>query len=50
MNEYIKKDKNGQLVTQAKNKRAESANLKRITLNKRYSRLKDCCVENPANF
>ena len=37
-------------ITQAKNKRAESGNMKRITLNKRYRKLGGRCVELPANF
>jgi hypothetical protein len=43
-------DKNGQLVTKAKIKRAESANLKGSTSNKLHRNLKVKCSEMPASF
>jgi len=46
----ITKDKNGQLVTKAKIKRAESANLKDITTNKPCSSLTVTSSEMPASF
>ena len=46
----ISKDKNGQLVTKAKIKRAASANLKGIATNKLYRRLTVKCSELPASF
>lgn len=42
--------KEGQLVTKAKIKRADSANLKGITTNKLYRRLTVKCSEMPASF
>jgi hypothetical protein len=43
-------DKNRQLVTKAKIKRAESANLKGNATNKLYRRLTVKCSEMPASF
>jgi len=43
-------DKNAQLVTKAKIKRAESANLKGGASNKLYRRLTVKCSEMPASF
>jgi len=43
------KDKNGQLVARAKSKRADSANLKGIAINKHYRRLSVKCFEMPAS-
>jgi hypothetical protein len=42
--------KNGQLVTKAKIKRTDSANLKCIATNKLYRRLTVTCSEMPASF
>lgn len=41
--------KEGQLVTRAKSKRADSANLKGIASNKTYCNLKVLCFEMPAS-
>lgn len=49
MIDRFKKDKNGQLVTRAKSKRADSANLKDIASNKIYRRLTVLCSEMPAS-
>ena len=43
-------DKNAQLVTKTKIKRAESANLEGIATNKLYRRLTVTCSEMPASF
>jgi hypothetical protein len=43
-------DKNAQLATKAKIKRADSANLKGNTSNKLYRRLTVTCSEMPASF
>ncbi len=43
-------DKNAQLVTKAKIKRAESANLKGSTSNKLHHSLTVKCFEMPASF
>ena len=43
-------DKNGQLVTKAKIKRAESGYLKRIATNKLHRNLTVACSEMPASF
>jgi len=43
-------DKNGQLVTKAKIKRAESANLKGKATNKLHRILTEKCSEMPASF
>jgi hypothetical protein len=43
-------DKNAQLVTKAKIKRAVSANLKGIATNKLYRKLTVKCSEMPASF
>jgi len=43
-------EKNGQLVTKAKIKRAESANLKGSASNKLHRRLTVKCSEMPASF
>ena len=43
-------DKNAQLVTKAKIKRAESANLKGRTSNKLHRKLTVKCSEMPASF
>lgn len=50
MRERITKNKNGQLVTKAKIKRAESANLKSSTSTKLYHKLIVKCSEMPASF
>ena len=42
-------DKNGQLVTRAKSKRADSGNLKGIATNKLYSKMTVLCFEMPAS-
>ena len=44
------KIKNGQLVTKAKIKRAESANMKGVATNKLCRRLTVTCSEMPASF
>jgi hypothetical protein len=44
------KDKNGQLVTRAKSKRADSGNLKCVATNKLYRKLTVLCFEMPASF
>jgi hypothetical protein len=49
MKDRIKKDKNGQLVTRAKSKRADSANLKGIASNKLYRKMTVLCFEMPAS-
>ena len=43
-------DKNAQLLTKAKIKRADSANLNGITTNKLYRSLTVKCSEMPASF
>jgi len=43
-------DKNAQLLTKAKIKRADSANLKGIATNKLHRRLTVKCSEMPASF
>ena len=43
-------DKNAQLLTKAKIKRADSANLNGITTNKLYRRLTMTCSVMPASF
>jgi hypothetical protein len=50
MKDRITNDKNGQLVTKAKIKRAESANLKGSASNKLHRRLTVKCSEMPASF
>jgi hypothetical protein len=50
MKDRISKDKNGQLVTKAKIKRADSANLKGIATNKLNRKLTAKCSEMPASF
>ena len=45
----LSKDKNGQLVTRAKSKRADSGNLKGIATNKIFRRLTVLCFEMPAS-
>ncbi len=42
-------DKNAQLVTRAKSKRADSANLKGIASNKLYRKMTVLCFEMPAS-
>jgi hypothetical protein len=51
-NNYLKPltDKNAQLVTKAKIKRAESGNLKSIATNKLHRSLTEKCSEMPASF
>lgn len=49
MKDRISKDKNGQLVTRAKSKRADSGNLKVIATNKPYRKLTVLCFEIPAS-
>lgn len=50
-NNYLKpiKDKNAQLVTRAKSKRAANGNLKFITTNKLYRKLPVLCFVMPAS-
>lgn len=50
MKDRMTKDKNGQLVTKAKIKRADSANINGIAFNKLYRRLIVKCSEMPASF
>ena len=45
----ISEDKNGQLVTRAKSKRADSGNLKGIATNKLCNKLTVLCFEMPAS-
>jgi hypothetical protein len=51
LNNYLKPfaDKNAQLVTRAKSKRAASGNLKFIATNKFYRKFPVLCFEMPAN-
>lgn len=49
MKDRISNDKNGQLVTRAKSKRADSGNLKGTATNKIYRRLTVLCFELPAS-
>jgi len=49
MKDRITNDKNGQLVTRAKSKRADSANLKGIATNKLCTKLTVLCFEMPAS-
>jgi len=49
MKDRMTKDKNGQLVTQAKSKRADSGNLKVIASNKIYRSLTVLYFEMPAS-
>jgi hypothetical protein len=50
MKDRITEDKNGQLVTKAKIKRAESANFNEKATNKLHRRLTVKCSEMPASF
>jgi hypothetical protein len=43
------KDKNRQLLTRAKSKRADSGNLKGIATNKLYRKMTVLCFEMPAS-
>jgi hypothetical protein len=49
MKDRITNDKNGQLVTRAKSKRADSGNLKGIASNKLCNKLIVLCFEMPAS-
>jgi len=49
MKDRMTEDKNGQLVTRAKSKRADSANLKGIATNKLCTKLTVLCFEMPAS-
>jgi len=50
MKDRITKDKNDQLVTKAKSKRAVSADLKGVATNKLRRKLAVKCSEMPASF
>ena len=50
MKDRISNDKNGQLVTRAKSKRADSGNLKFFATNKLYRWLTEKYSEMPASF